>query len=836
MLPMTPERVTMQVAWIISLCIAAPTLPVASGTRYAVVERFQRLPEDWAVVGVPVPSKQLKFQLAIRQERAAQLEQKVIDISTPGHPSYGIHMKRDEVRDFLRPSELALHKVLYWLEAAQVPAQLIEIHADWITFTVPVDQAQEMLKTRFYNFEHTRTKAKVIRTMRYSVPKQVQPYILMIQPTTRFGHLVSHVTPPIIDSVLATPKDLSANCSSTVTPYCLRELYGIYDSHIAPDPRNKLGVSGFLDQYARYSDFHDFLRLYAPNRTDSNFSVVSINGGLNLQDSVQISSEASLDIQYATTLAYNSFTTFYTTAGRGPVAHDVETHDVGDSDHEPYLEQLRYLLNLPDDELPAVLSTSYGEPEQDVPELYAKATCNMFAHLGARGVSVIFSSGDSGVGDHCKTNDGYNRPRFQPIYPASCPFVTSVGGTYGSKPEKAVSYSSGGFSEYFPRLPYQDTSVSTYFHQLGNIWDGLYNPNGRAIPDVAAQADQFIFMDHGRLLKTGGTSAAAPVFAAIVSQLNAVRLKEHKPRLGFLNPWIYSLNGTGFTDIIDEGSVGCFVTMADLRSLVSELNNALNRKQFDAANDLLSRAKRTLLLQNALIPTPSTSPELVALAREVLELGALSSIRQTDAPSFTRYYQQLQPFYDLERDANGSKVDTRNSQRSKITGLYLLLLLSMGDSTSFHTVLEGLVEETSLKGKSIEDDPYIKYPVDLERNLMEGSYDKVWRETNSERVPSEDFGLFSNVLVGTIRSEIADCSEKAYPSLPISNAKNLLFLESEGAVIEFAQQRGWVLRDGRIYFPVEPEATARSEKDILVASGTIIENAIGYARELETIV
>lgn len=275
----------------------------------------------------------------------------------------------------------------------------------------------------------------------------------------------------------------------------------------------------------------------------------------------------------------------------------------------------------------------------------------------------------------------------------------------------------------------------------------------------------------------------------------------------------------------------------ELKSLVTELNNAVNRKQFDKANDLLSRAKRTLLLQNALIPTPSTSPDLLVLARETLELGALGAIRQTDAHSFTRYYQQLQPFYDLERDStSGKKIDVKSSQRSKITGLYLLLLLSSGDGTSFHTVLEGLVEEASLKEKSVEDDPYIKYPVDLERNLMEGSYDKVWRETNSERVPSEDFALFSNVLVGTIRSEIADCSEKAYPSLPISNAKNLLFLESEGAVMEFAQQRGWALRDGRIYFPVEPEAATRSEKDILVASGSIIENAIGYARELETIV
>lgn len=190
--------------------------------------------------------------------------------------------------------------------------------------------------------------------------------------------------------------------------------------------------------------------------------------------------------------------------------------------------------------------------------------------------------------------------------------------------------------------------------------------------------------------------------------------------------------------------------MSDLQSLVSELHGALERKQLDIANDLLSRAKRALLMQNALIPTSSTPPQLVVLARQVLELGALASIRQTDAQLFTRYYQQLQPFYDLERHAglpgqNSSNVDFSTSQRSKITGLYLLLLLSMGDSANFHTVLEGLVEEASLQGGRVEDDAYIKYPVELERNLMEGSYDKVWRETKSERVPSEDFGLFSNV-------------------------------------------------------------------------------------------
>lgn len=94
----------------------------------------------------------------------------------------------------------------------------------------------------------------------------------------------------------------------------------------------------------------------------------------------------------------------------------------------------------------------------------------------------------------------------------------------------------------------------------------------------------------------------------------------------------------------------------------------------------------------------------------------------------------------------------------------------------------------------------------------------------------------SQVLIGTIRSEIASCSEKAYPSLPIPNAKNLLFLDSEGGVVEFAKSRDWVVKDGRIWFPLQQGEEGDTEKDILAASGQVIENTIGYARDLETIV
>jgi 26S proteasome regulatory subunit N12 len=199
----------------------------------------------------------------------------------------------------------------------------------------------------------------------------------------------------------------------------------------------------------------------------------------------------------------------------------------------------------------------------------------------------------------------------------------------------------------------------------------------------------------------------------------------------------------------------------DLPTLLSSLHHTLQTHDYQKALSLLSRAKRLLLAQNALIPSPSTPSSLLTTARSILEAGALVSIRLQDPEAFTRYYQQLQPFYDYETLSSGLG---EGSHRSKITGLYLLLLLSQGDYAGFHTLLEGLVEAAG--PNDVEEDIYIRYPIELERSLMEGSYDKVWRETKGERVPSEEFGLFSNVtphLPMTLKNETAESKPSNIP-------------------------------------------------------------------------
>jgi hypothetical protein len=185
------------------------------------------------------------------------------------------------------------------------------------------------------------------------------------------------------------------------------------------------------------------------------------------------------------------------------------------------------------------------------------------------------------------------------------------------------------------------------------------------------------------------------------------------------------------------------LTMAEkeLQTVLQQLHQSLQSHNYQQSTSLLSKAKIALLNINALIPQEKTSRKHLQLAREALELGAIISIRLKDTVSFTRYFQQLQPFYELP----GSTLPKDGGNASKVTGLYLLLLLSEGDYAGFHTLLETLEVAAAQDGHKLEDDQFIQYPIRLEQALMEGSYDRVWGETKKERVPSEEFGLFTEV-------------------------------------------------------------------------------------------
>ncbi|KAI1200278.1 subtilisin-like protein [Nemania serpens] len=553
------------------LCAVIALLQSVAEGKNVLVESLPGVPAGWTKLRDATSSQLIKLRIALEQPNLALFEQTLYDVSTPQHVLYGKHLSREEVRDLVKPSEGSAAAVLGWLRAAGIDEADIEEDGEWVNFKTTVARAADLLDAEFSVYRHVGTVKESVRTLRYSVPEDIRSHITMIQPTTRFGQVrpqriqTSHV---FEQSELAShvqgagkisTQHLNATfCNSTITPECLRALYKIGDAKADPGAPGFLGVNGFLEQYAKHDALDTFLEQWAPYATSQNFTTVRVNGGLNNQtDTVDDDVEANLDMQYAASIGFGQDITFYSVGGRAPLVPDLDQPDANDSSNEPYLELLTYLLRQPNSKLPHTLTTSYGEDEQSVPKEYVKKVCTLFGQLGARGVSVIFSSGDTGPGSACQTNDGKNTTRLLPTFPAACPYLTSVGGTVGVEPERAVSFSSGGFSDIWPRPLYQDAAVSKYVRGIGSAFEGLYNPRGRGFPDVAAQGSGFVVVSQGAAIRVGGTSASAPTFAAVVSLLNNARLGKGLRPLGLLNPWLYAHAADALTDVVDGGSTGC---------------------------------------------------------------------------------------------------------------------------------------------------------------------------------------------------------------------------------------------------------------------------------------
>lgn len=85
---------------------------------------------------------------------------------------------------------------------------------------------------------------------------------------------------------------------------------------------------------------------------------------------------------------------------------------------------------------------------------------------------------------------------------------------------------------------------------------GLYNVGGRGYPDISAVGDNVVIILNAAPTLIGGTSAAAPVFAAIINRINEERIHVGKKSVGFLNPTLYS-NPQMFHDITVGNNSGC---------------------------------------------------------------------------------------------------------------------------------------------------------------------------------------------------------------------------------------------------------------------------------------
>ncbi|KAL8821080.1 MAG: hypothetical protein Q9191_007386 [Dirinaria sp. TL-2023a] len=523
----------------------------------AVLEKLPALPHGWTRVGAPSSKSTITLQIGLQEQNLNKLESLIYAVSTPGHPSYGNHMEGEQVAALLKPSADTESEVLAWLKQAGITK--VDSDGHWVTFAANVGTANELLKTEFAYYENAGVTK--LRTTEYSVPDSLVKHIDLISPTTYFGKTRAQAPTRQGESSQLSPRQAGQGCASTITPDCLKQ---IYDIKYTPTGKTNstIGFGSFLNQSARTQDLQLFEKKY--NIPVQSFSVELINGATNDQSVSNNHGEANLDVQYIAGISHPLPIVSYITGGSPPFVPNLDEPTTADNQNEPYLEYYQHLLALPNSKLPQVISNSYGDDEQTVPQAYATRVCNMIGQLGLRGVSVLESSGDTGVGAACQSNDGKKTPQFTPQFPGTCPYITAVGGTQSISPEVAWDAGSGGFSNYFSQPSYQQSAVSNYLkNEISpsalSYYKTFFNSSGRGFPDVSAHSlsPDYSIYDNNAATLTGGTSAACPVFSSIIALLNDARIAKGLKPLGFLNPWLYSVGVKGLTDITRGGSAGC---------------------------------------------------------------------------------------------------------------------------------------------------------------------------------------------------------------------------------------------------------------------------------------
>ncbi|KAH9165153.1 subtilisin-like protein [Lactarius sanguifluus] len=483
----------------------------------------------------PSAGTTIDLYIALNPRHENALVDALYEVSDPKHPRH-VHPTAAPLTPSFTPHPETLELVTSWLaHHGMRPSSILTTHGGaWLTVSnVLVSRANEMLGASYQLYRHAKVNDTIIRTVSYALPDVLHSHIQAVAPTTYFASArtlrqTSRRRSVGVDAALAEAEATSDIC--------------IWST--AAD-RNTLGIFGFHKQYPSETDltvFMTYLRSDVQPPSLATFTVELVNGGG--YDPDKPGDEANVDVQYASAMAYP--TPF---GGSGKWVTKSGEPFSGDW----WLESLDYLLKKT--VIPQTISISYGAYERYVPREYTRALCILFAQLGARGVSVLLSTGDDGVGKNCKDESG--NVRFANAFPASCPYLTAVGGTTDHDPEVAAPLSGGGFSDHFPRPAYQDVAVSAFLERQGTQHADLYNPEGRGIPDIAAQALMLPIVVGNVGISVDGTSCSVPIVAGIISLLNDYLITGGRPPLGFLNIRLYQDGFAGLNDIISGSNPGC---------------------------------------------------------------------------------------------------------------------------------------------------------------------------------------------------------------------------------------------------------------------------------------
>lgn len=522
---------------------------------------------------------------AVSQNNLEQLKDKLDDISNPFSESYGQHLTREQVGSLTSNPE-GLQLLHTFLRTHYPDAHVISetMYGEYVTVTAPVAAWEHMFNTKFKIFGRPKFEKQnklessmgidssngsdgsdgsdgmeyVLRAEEYSLPEELYDHILGVFKVADFPLVPkrrrvltasqgSPSSPSQTMSTEAVERELSNPPIPSVTPQLLNNIYNI-DSNIGHEYASQ-AVYETIEQVVSKADLVTFLDHFGIYNSSVVDHIRNVGGHYIKERCVDsnMCGEANLDIQWMMAISRNSPTWIW--------------HSNTSESMTEWITNVATSLNPP-----KVFSISYGIREDAMPPLLM-STFNIEAQkLSILGITIVVSSGDDGVADQVagKHQLGAKGCAYNPDWPSSSPYVLAVGATQGPEVHGVVKEvacqgdkggvitSGGGFSNYYPLPSWQQPNVDSWKSQDNPY--GIYNIHGRAYPDISALGHNYQVVINGTFYLESGTSASAPVVAAMISLVNAHRFSIGKGSLGWVNPALYELVRSGVMNVNDVNS------------------------------------------------------------------------------------------------------------------------------------------------------------------------------------------------------------------------------------------------------------------------------------------
>ena len=535
-----------------------------------------KLPKGAVTTGTTAAGTELKLSVTLAPRDPQALKDFITATTTAGNADYHHYLTKGQFASVFGPTQATIDQVVAALKSAGLHPGKVSADGLSIPVTATAAQASHAFGTGFSNVKlpsgavaYTNTK-----TPSLALPADAAASVSSIVGLSDVTALTTGATSvtktvraktPAAQSQATGAKataQVSSECTNVLSLLSSNKLYNRYEYFNASTLKSKYGMSTSATAGAGVTVAVYELENVLPSNiafyqsclgTKVPVSYVRVDGGPTVPadnddsgtdtgDPVGI--ESTLDIEDLIGLA------------PGVKIIDYEGPDSSNGTDTTELDTYQRIVN---DDKAQVISSSWGACEAVQDPQFMASENTIFAEAAAQGQTVVAASGDSGSSDCYEMN---NSSAVGVDDPAAQPYVTGAGGTTIT-PTSSTAYNEtvwnnsakgsggaggGGVSSVWSAQSYQA---------------GYATSGQREVPDVSALADPFdgylLYLSdttqYGAWLE-GGTSGAAPTWAAVIAQADGSAGCKANGAVGFANPALYQAARSNYSGAYQDITSG----------------------------------------------------------------------------------------------------------------------------------------------------------------------------------------------------------------------------------------------------------------------------------------